>query len=101
MNNYEEDVLYNSIEHYGRDYIHFVCMEECGELIQAISKKVRYEYENKSNDAKYFNSLQNLEEEIADVEICINYLKLLHDIDEQDIEEWKEKKLKRIEGRTK
>ena len=34
-------VVQRSIEHYGKDAQSTVCMEECAELIQAISKEKR------------------------------------------------------------
>lgn len=42
-----------------------MCMEECAELIQAINKKHR-------------GKAHNLAEEIADVEICLEQLKMIN-----------------------
>ena len=52
----DSNVVKKSIEHYGADLQTVVCMEECAELIQAISKMKR----GKDNR-------DNLIEEIADV----------------------------------
>lgn len=60
-----------------------VAMEECAELIQALSKFLRY------GDA----SLSNLKEEMADVEIMLGQLKEICG----DCDQWKEMKLKRLE----
>ena len=56
----DSNVVQNSIKHYGSDMQTTVCMEECAELIQAISKMKR----GKDNR-------DNLIEEMADVMICI------------------------------
>jgi hypothetical protein len=58
-----------------------VAMEEMGELIQAISKAIRC----KSN---------NVEEEIADVEIMCMQLRLIYN--SQKVEDIKQAKLKRL-----
>lgn len=68
------DVWRRSIEHYGKTLQSVVCMEECGELIQAISKMLR------GKDAK-----ANLIEEIADVTICLGLLREMYGISEYEI----------------
>ena len=70
-------VVKKSIEHYGKDVQSTVCMEECAELIQAISKEKR----GKSDK-------ENLAEEMADVIICIEMLKQIYDITEDEIYSW-------------
>ena len=78
-----------SIEHYGKDVQSTVCMEECAELIQAISKEKR----GKSDK-------DHLAEEIADVIICIEMLKQIYNINEDEIYSWvitkQERTIKRI-----
>lgn len=64
-----------SIDHYGRQLQSIVCMEECAELIQAISKKLR--------DPTSHND--HLSEEMADVTICLNLLKLMYGITDKEI----------------
>lgn len=54
-----------------------IAMEECGELIQAISKAKR----GKLNK-------DNLTEEIADVLICIHWLQKIYNITMSDIYNW-------------
>lgn len=54
-----------------------IAMEECGELIQAISKAKR----GKLNK-------DNLSEEIADVLICIHWLQKIYNITMSDIYNW-------------
>lgn len=70
-------VVQRSIEHYGKDVQSTVCMEECAELIQAISKEKR----GKSDK-------DHLAEEIADVIICIEMLKQIYNITEDSIYSW-------------
>ena len=65
-------------------------MEECAELIQAISKMKR------GIDAK-----DNLAEEIADVLICVEMLKQLYNVLDLDIESWIMQKQQRVMDRMK
>lgn len=73
----DSDIIKRSIEHYGKDVQSTVCMEECAELIQAISKEKR----GKSDK-------DHLAEEIADVIICIEMLKQIYNITEDEIYSW-------------
>lgn len=70
----DESTIAKSIKHYGAEIQSTVCMEECSELIQAISKMKRSE-----------NDKENLTEEIADVLICIETLKQLYSVENSDI----------------
>ncbi len=72
-----------SIDHYGRQLQSIVCMEECGELIQAISKKLRDP--TSPND--------HLAEEMADVIICLHQLKMMYGITDDAIRD-------RVEAKT-
>ena len=60
-------------------------MEECAELIQAISKAKRGKLD-----------LDNISEEIADVLICIEWIIDIYNIDKLYIQEWRNRKEKRI-----
>ena len=62
-----------------------IAMEECGELIQAISKAKRGKLD-----------LDNISEEIADVLICIEWIIDIYNIDKLYIQEWRNRKEKRI-----
>ena len=68
-------------KHYGKNNQSTVCMEECAELIQAISKGKRGKIDR-----------DNMIEEIADVLICIEMLKQMYMISEYKINKWIEKK---------
>lgn len=76
-----KEIIAESILHYGKNNQSTVCMEECAELIQAISKAKR----GKINR-------DNMVEEIADVLICIEMLKQMYMISDEKINKWIEMK---------
>lgn len=78
-----------SIDHYGKQLQSIVCMEECAELIQAISKKLRKD--TSSNDV--------LAEEMADVIVCLHQLKMMYGITDKAISDWVEAKTLRLAER--
>ena len=86
----DSDIIKRSIEHYGKDVQSTVCMEECAELIQAISKEKR----GKSDK-------EHLAEEMADVIICIEMLKQIYNITEDEIYSWVINKQERTVERIK
>lgn len=71
-----------SIDHYGRQLQSIVCMEECAELVQAISKKLCDP--TSPND--------HLAEEMADVIICLHQLKMMYGITDDAISDRMEAK---------
>ena len=73
-----------------------VAIEELSELIQAICKIKRRD--SLSNES--FAVKGNLAEEMADVEIVLAELKLMFD-NEDNVKEWKDYKLDRLEKRLK
>lgn len=82
---------------YGEDLQQIVAMEECSELIKAISKMIRTKGST-SFDAQA-DCLKNLVDEIAEVLIMIDQLMLIHNIDgavNYRIEEKLERQLKRM-----
>ena len=83
-------VIAESILHYGKNNQSTVCMEECAELIQAISK---------AKCGKI--NRDNMIEEIADVLICIEMLKQMYMISDEKINKWIEKKQAREAERMK
>ena len=80
MNNTE--ILKKAISLYGEKAQEQQAMEECAELIQAINHKHRHR-------------VHNIEEEIADVEIMLEQLKIINDCRES-VERIKEIKMKRL-----
>ena len=79
-----EEKLKRSIELNGKIKKKIIAMEECGELIQAISKDLRDEYDH-----------ENLIEEMADVYICLENLKIMNKITDRDIQGYVEYKVAR------
>lgn len=79
--NINESIIDRSVDNYGEEIQATVCMEECSELIQAISKAKRGKID-----------LDNMIEEIADVLICIEMLKQMYMISDDKINKWIEKK---------
>jgi len=78
-------------DRYGLEKQSVVLMEECAELIQAVSKMIRGEAERQQ-------TIDHITEEIADVEICIAQCKHLLEIPDADIHRWMRYKLTRAEN---
>lgn len=91
MNREQLKVLDNSLMQNGVNQQLMVCMEEPAELIQAISKVERYPDE--------VDRIENVVEEIADVSICIEYLKMIYNIDQSEVDEMISQKINRIKER--
>lgn len=75
---------------YGKKAQTMIHMEECAELIQAISKMDRY-----GGDAEY----ENLVEEMADVLICLQQLQMIYEIPDHMIQGLVYQKCARQEAR--
>ena len=73
----DKSIVAKSIDIYGVDMQSTVCMEECAELIQAISKEKRG-----------MHNENHLAEEIADVEICIEMIKQMFDVRQEVVDAW-------------
>lgn len=86
--NIDEKIIADSIKYYGKELQSIVCMEECSELIQAISKELR----GKSDK-------NHLAEEMADVMICINMLREMYEIGTSELESWIYSKQQRCKER--
>lgn len=80
-------ILEKAITHYGPEMQKTVAIEEMSELIKEICKDRRGE-----------NNFINLAEEIADVEIMLEQLKMIYSIDKL-VEVQKQKKLNRLQER--
>ena len=80
------------IEKNGIERQSIVAMEECSELQKAISKALRYE---QGDRFVADNQREDLIEEIADVIFCIEQLKVMYSIDEEEIEKVKKEKEER------
>lgn len=87
-------IYQKAIEYYGSFEQHSVAMEECGELIQAISKFMR------ATKAKDMLIARNkIKEEMADVMIMIGQLQEMHSIDGKELEQEIDYKLARLNER--
>ena len=86
MRRYEPEYLRATKNH--SEQCTLIAMEECGELIQAISKAKRGKLDK-----------DNLTEEIADVLISIHWLQKIYNITMRDIYEWVDIKEDRIMDR--
>ena len=80
---------------YGKDIQSIVAMEECAELIQAISKMRRLTDEDKTAEKAY----SNLVEEMADVLVVLEQLEEMYGISDREIQHVIEKKTVRQEER--
>lgn len=72
-----DDALRESIGKHGIDLKQVICMEELAELQKEISKCIRHE-----------GSVEHLEEEIADVLICIRMLLLMYGIKVEEVQQF-------------
>ena len=77
MTQTEKDLYERNIQYHGIEQETTIAMEECSELIQAISKCKRYGCINKYRE--------NLIEEMTDVLIMIDELKMIYQISDVDI----------------
>lgn len=88
--------LVNKIIHkHGTVAQSMIAMEECSELIQAISKCLR------SKELIPTETREHLIEEMADVMICLEQLMAMYSITFQELDAWierKELRLKKREG---
>ena len=91
MNNEQIEILHKNIKRHGHATEMFIAAEEAAELIQAISKVRRYGYIGEHKD--------NLIEEIADVSIILQELKMMFDITDADVEKKIDFKIQRIKDR--
>ncbi len=71
------DVLCAAIDTYGREAQTDVCIEECSELIKALLKFRRLQIEERLT-AKGMKVLENIQEEIADVQIMLWQMEMLY-----------------------
>lgn len=84
-------VWHESVERFGTRLQSVVCMKECAELIQAVSKRLR----GKSDPD------DNLAEEMADVVICLHLLQDMYDVTDERLESWIDRKTERQAERNK
>ena len=78
MNKDKQVVRRESIRKYGKEMQSIVCMEECSELIQAVSKCLRGKP----------GAIDNLAEEMADMTICLHMLQEMYGITDKQVNKW-------------
>lgn len=83
----EEDTFLAAFERFGQPHQLMLCFEEMAELTKAISKAIRYSREGHKT---------HITEEIADVEIMLEQVKMIFDIDDGDVEMWRLDKIVRL-----
>lgn len=90
------DVLCDAIVTYGREAQTDMCIEECSELIKALLKLRRLPLEERLA-AKGMKALENIQEEIADVQIMLWQIDLMYGYGY--VEDQIDKKLNRLKER--
>ena len=93
MTQQEKDLYERNIKYHGIEQETTIAMEECSESIQAISKCKRYGCINKYRE--------NLIEEMTDVLIMIDELKMIYQISDVDISDIRQYKMNRQSYRIK
>lgn len=94
----EKEILMAAVDTWGINMQKIICMEECGELIQALAKSMRPSRKDNNLQTSAFD-LANIAEEIADVELCISQMKIAMPDIVADIERIKTEKLDRLKSR--
>ena len=92
LNEIQQNILLNAIDTYGTKHQKIQAIEELNELSQAICKSFR-------NDIQ--ENRLNIIDEIADVEIMINQLKIIMKIEEIEVQNRVNFKVNRLRERLK
>ena len=93
----EKEILMTAVDTWGINMQKIICMEECGELIQALAKSMRPSREDNLQTRAF--DLGNIAEEIADVELCLAQMKIAMPDIVADIEQIKTEKINRLKSR--
>lgn len=91
------DVLCDAIDTYGREAQIDMCIEECSELIKALLKYRRLPLEERLA-SKGTKALENIQEEIADVQIMLWQIDLMYGYG--CVEDQIDKKINRLKERV-
>ena len=87
MTDKERDICIKAVMHFGADNQLLQACEELSELMQAISKAKRYTGQS---------YIDGVAEELADVEIMCEQIKVIFNISNTDVENERERKIKRL-----
>ena len=91
-----KETMYKAINTYGVENQMIKTVEELSELSQALCKSiVRLNY---TKEKISLESVDNIFEEMADVEIMLEQCKIMFQCD-KEVNEWKHKKIERLERR--
>lgn len=96
MKSQQVKVLKKALDKYGENQQLIICAEECAELIQAISKLTRYK-----TPEKHYYMRKNLIEEMSDVIISLEYLRLVENVSLNELENVIEQKINRLDKNMK
>lgn len=96
MNTTEKQIFKRAIEHYGVNDQSQVACEECAELIKALSKYHRVTKHQAYDKRKIQRCMNNIIEEVADVGIMIDQIKLMYGISEKDVNAVRTEKVERL-----
>ena len=88
----DEVILHNAIDFYGSSVQELKAMEELSELIRAIARA------RTCDDEERDTAFENLAEEMADVEIMLEQLKIIHN-NRDKIKIWRSIKLGRLRAK--
>lgn len=83
----DKKVYERIVDFYGSDMQQDRVVEELGELIQAIEKCKRFNVSGYLPNGFEKGLLENLKGELSDVVHVLNYLYVIYDIDESEIQE--------------
>lgn len=92
MKKEQKEICKKIIEYYGHDAQERQLIEEMAELTQALNKFWRFR--NGYIDGDRAAIVDNIAEEIADVEICLEQVKEFRNL-KKEVKRWTEKKLNR------
>lgn len=101
----KEKVYKENIEQNGDKLLMMIVAEECGELIQVVSKLYRFRNTDMDCSGKWYHKYhkeflrQHLIEEMADVTVMLEQLQRMYNITDDDINKWKESKIERLAKR--
>lgn len=93
----EKTVFLEAIKKYGQEDQIQMVYEECSELIKALSKYHRVSKHQAYDKRKVQRCLNNIIEEVADVSIMIDQVKLIFGITEKQIAAIRDEKVSRLE----
>ena len=79
-----KNVMKKSIALHGKAIKEVICMEEMAELTQQLSKDIRGKLDR-----------DHLVEDFSDVVICMEMLKIIHNISDEEISRWVDHKMSR------